>query len=266
MGLFKAKYKSEDPEVRLKAVSDLDDQNILTQLAKTDKSPRVRMAAVAKVDNQEHLVSIALNGKEIDARIAAVERVESQQQLAEIIRVRKNFQLMGACFARITDGKILEAIANDPEYNRAARRIAIENFADESYLSEVSEPSAEPGRLRSEEEIDAIIERHGGTRLVQAMGKFRGSPNAILTLGAIMRQGGEAALTAIEYLAQALNHANPEIRRCAEEQLATVKNASMVANLIRLCERAELHDKVMKVLGKINHPEARQFLKEKEGN
>lgn len=263
MGLFKAKYKSEDPEVRLKAISNLGDQNILGELARTDKSPRVRMAAVARIDDQNVLISIALDGKEIDSRIAAVERIESQQQLAEIIKVRKNYQLMGACFARITDRKILEAIANDPEYNRAARRIAIENFADESYLSEVSRPSAEPGRLKSPEEIDAIIERYGDARLVQAMGKFRGSPNAILTLGAIMRRGGETASTAIEYLVQALNHANPEIRKCAEDQLVSLKEAGMIAHLIRLSERSDLHDKVMMVLGKIEHPEARQFLEDK---
>jgi hypothetical protein len=264
MGLFKAKYKSGDADVRLQAVSEMDNQEILAELAKSDKSPRVRMAAVAKIDNQDLLVSVALDGDEIDSRIAAVERIDSQQKLAEIIKARRNYKLTGACFARITDRKILEAIANDPGYNRTARRIAIENFADESYLSEVSQPSAKPDRLRSPEEIDAIIDRHGESRLVQAMGKFRGSPNAIMTLGQIMCRGGEAAATATEYLSQALNHASPEIRKLAEEQLLKLKDAGMIAHLIRLSERADLHDKVMMVLAKMDHPEARQFLEDRE--
>jgi hypothetical protein len=262
--LFRPKHQSKDPDTRLEAVLRMEDQKLLAQLAKSDKSPRVRMAAVTKVDDQELLVSIALDGAEIDSRIAAVECIESQQRLADIIKARRNYQLMGACFARITDRKILEAIANDPEYNRSARRIAIENFADESFLAEVSLAEAEPAKPKSREEIDKLIRAYGGARLVQAMGRFRGSPNAIRALGEIMRRGGDAAFTALEYLAQALIHANPEISQCAKEELASTKDAALIAHLIRLSDKADLHEEVMTVIRQIDHPDANQFVKEKE--
>ena len=47
-------------------------------------------------------------------------------------------KLMGACFARITDRRVLEAIAQDTAYNPTARRMAVEQFADESYLTDLA--------------------------------------------------------------------------------------------------------------------------------
>jgi hypothetical protein len=264
MGLFgfsKPKYRARDAETRLEAVEATDDQTLLAEIAKSDSSPRVRKAAVAKISDQELLISVALDGKELDARIAAVEKIDSQEKLAEIIKLRKNFQLMGACFSRITDRRILEKIAQSREYNISARRMAIENFADESYLAEMVSPAAAAEKIKSPREIDALIENYGSDRLVRALGKFRGSKNALLALGEIVRRGGDAAVTAVEYLAYSLTHASPEICRCAEEQLATITNPDLIAHLVRMMENAELQHKVLAVLRRIDHPDARQIIR-----
>jgi len=262
--LFKPDYQSDDPDVRLKGIDKCSDQEILMQIAMTDSSPRVRMAAVQKVDEQALLRNIALDGEYIDARIAAVEKIESQEQLAEILKVRKNFQLMGACFARITDKKILERIANDTGYNMSARRIAIENYADESFLSEMKPAPGADSPVKSKQEIGELVKKYGGDRLVHAMSKFRGSKNAILALGEIMRQGGESALTALEQLAQSLGHASPAIKKTAGDQLATMTKGEHVSHLIRLSTQIDLHEKILAVLQRIDHPEARQFVEKNE--
>jgi len=262
--MFRPARRSKDPEVRLKAVAKIEDERILAELAMADTSPRVRMAAVVKVYSQELLVKIALDGREIDARVAAVERIESQEKLADIIKVRKNYELMGACFARITDPEILNRIANDPEYNRSARRIAIENFADESFLEDVQKSPGEKSAPKSAKEINELMQKYGGERLVRALGKFKGSRNAILAMGQIMKYGGEAGVTAAEYLAASLSYSNPEIVRCVREQLNGVNDPRQIARLISLMEKTELHDSILDVLKNIDHPDARQVVEKED--
>jgi hypothetical protein len=258
--LSKSPHESKDPEVRLEAVRDTDDQSLLAKLAKYDSSPRVRKAAVAKVTDQELLTSIALDGKEIDSRVAAVERIESQKTLAEIIKVRKNFKLMGACFAGITDKKILNDIANDTEYNMSARRMAIEGFADESYLAEISSHDKTVAGPKSPQEIDTLIKRHGGVRLARALGRFRGSKSSILALAQIMQRGGEPASVALEYVAKALAHANSDISREAEQQLSSLKDGELIAQLISMMDDPNLYHKILAILARIDHPDARQIV------
>jgi len=262
LDFFRAGHQSKNPEARLKAVANIKDQSLLAQMAGNDNSPRVREAVVSKIDDQQLLMTIALDGEHIDARIMAVEKIESQESLAKVIKTRKNLKLMGACFARITDRKILERIANDPEYNISARRMAVENFADESYLAEIAPTSDEAEKIKSPEEIEALIEKYGAARLVRVFGKFRGSKNAILALGEIVRMGGESALGAIDYLTISLRHANPEICKCAADQLTGLSDVEQISHLIRLMDNAQLHPKILAVLERINHPEARRIVEQ----
>lgn len=255
--LFKPGHKSSNPETRLKAVERLSCQETLADLAQNDPSPRVRLSAIEKITDQELLVRVALDGQAIDARIAAVERIDSQDTLAEIIKVRKNFQLMGACFSRITDTNILERIANDTEYNMSARRMAIENYADESFLEDMS-PDASKNEPKTPEEIDTLIARYGAVSLARGLGKFRGSTSAMNALGEIMRRGGEAGIVALENLANSLIHANKAVREEAHRQLVTLSDTGQITHLIRLMDKAPLQDSIIAVLKEIDHPDARQ--------
>jgi hypothetical protein len=258
--IFKPAYKSKNPENRLQAVTSLADQQQLATLAMSDTSPRVRNAAVRKISDQELLFDVALNGKEIDSRIIAVEQIKSQEKLAEIIKIRKNFQLLGACFSKITDKDILQKIAYDTEYNMSARRLAIEQFADEAYLKAFEEKSSIDKKTKSKEEIDSIITKYGGDQLVHALGKFRGSKNAMKALGELLHRGGTAAHSAVEQLAKGLLHANLEIAQEAEKQLISIKDPDLIALLVRMIQNKELQDKVLSILRKIDHEDAREIV------
>ena len=268
---FKPAYKSQNPEDRLQAINTLTDQNLLTSLVINDPSPRVRSAAVRRVFDQELLFHIALNGQDIDARIApgrspghkciaAVEKIDSQEKLAEIIKARKNFQLMGACFSKITNKNILQRIAYDKKYNMSARRLAIEQFADEAFLKEFEEKLPAEKKPKSKEEIDAIIDKYGSDQLVHALGKFRGSKSAMKALGEVLQRGGTAAHSAVEQLAKGLLHANQEIVQEAEKQLSGIKDPNLIALLVRLIQNKELHDKILGILRRIDHDDAREIV------
>ena len=79
MGLFdsltKPKWQNKDWKKRLEAVKELDDQEILIELAKNDPDKDVRVAAVKKVSDKEVLIYISENDPDLDVREAAVKRL-----------------------------------------------------------------------------------------------------------------------------------------------------------------------------------------------
>jgi len=262
MGLIRKKdHRHPDPKVRLRAIDDLTDKSMLVEVACTDDSSRVRMAAVTRLDEDDLLAEIAKDASEIDVRIAAVERISSERLLADIIKARKNYELMGACFARITNTMVLQAIAEDPGYNPTARRIAVDQFADESYLEDMSEDAGgEKGEGPDEETVDRLLSAYGDLRVIRAIGRFRNSKKALKALGAIARRGGEPGGLAVEYLGRALGSANPSVCEDAADQLVGLSDPEIVASLVRMLDDPKVREPIRGVLERIDTPEARQAL------
>jgi len=267
MGLLGRRHKNSDPQVRLKAVQNLDDQEELVDVACTDDVADVRMAAASRVSGDERLARIAMDAGELDVRLAVVDRIESQQTLAGIIKARKNFELMGACFSRITDRDVLESIAEDPGYNPAARKMAVEQFADESYLADLQPDDSreEPDHDR-EAAIVSYMDTYGDLRVVRAIGRFRRSEKALKTLGGIARKGGDAGGLAVEYLCRALVSSNPGVSGTAENELASLSDPELVSHLIRSLDDPKMSEPVRKVLQRIGTGEALEALSRDEGS
>ncbi|MGW8320107.1 MAG: HEAT repeat domain-containing protein [Thermodesulfobacteriota bacterium] len=244
---FRSKLKHPDEQVRLRALQKLTDPNKIIQVACEDDSPTVRLEAVRKLSDPNHLAKVVKEGKGLEARVQAVGRIQDQSLLARILLERKNNDIMQAAFENLTDPEVLKVIAEDSRYNIATRRIAIENFADQSFLEDVarnvttpgvreaalkrlseegaavptaSTPEAPEGEAPDPEHIDAILERYGAERIIAAIGKFRGSEKAIRSLGLIAGKGIEGSELAIHFLEKALDHSNPHIRVCALEEMA----------------------------------------------
>jgi hypothetical protein len=251
-----------DPRDRLEAVAAQTDQQELAKVAMSDDSPRVRKAALERITDEHLLAEVAKDAVEMDVRLAAVERIDNQELLAAIIRERKNFRLMGACFGRISDRKVLEAIAQDTAYNPAARRMAVEQFADESYLTDFDgdEPEQPEYTKKDERAVQTILNSFGGIKVVRALGRFRGSDRALKALGSIARKGGEEGGLAVEYLVRALKSTNPKTRACASEELSGLSRPELVDVLIRSLDDTILWEPVRDILKQIDTPEARAAL------
>lgn len=247
MALFlRPKIKHPDEQVRLKALERITDPRTLVEVACEDVSSTVRLEAVRRISNPNDLAEVVSKGKGEEARVNAVSRIHDQEILARVLLERKNVAIMKAAFEGITDAKILAKIAEDARYNIAARRIAIENFADHALLEDVARNVTTPGvreaalsKLAREggseaaaadggepaheplnqEHIETILERYGAERIVEAIGKFRGSEKAIRSLGLVARKGKEGSERAIRYLEKSLEHSNPHIRVYALEEL-----------------------------------------------
>lgn len=256
MGIF----RKDDPRARLEAVEKSNDRVKLLEAACADDSPRVRLAAVVRLTDDETLAKVALDAKELDVRLAAVERISSQRLLADIIKARKNYELMGACFARITDRRLLEAIAQDTGYNPTARRLAVEQFADESYLDDIDRAREEKDHRIGDEAIGRLLEASGDLRVVRAIGRFRNSEKAVRALGAIAEQGGESGGLAVEYLCRALGSSNPGVQATARGELCALSDPELVSQLVRSLDDPKLREPIREVLKQINTPEARKAL------
>jgi hypothetical protein len=261
--LEKRDHTHPNPKVRLAAVEKLEDPEVVVEVACNDDSPRVRLTAVSRLTDDLHLEKVARHAKSLDVRLVAVERIFSQGIIADLLRAPEDVELIGMCFSRITDRRIIESIAQDPEYSPTVRRMAVEYFADESYLSEAVEAAeAEPER-KSEEAVAALVEAYGGgLRGVRAIGRFRRSEKALRALGTIARKGGETGGLAIEYLCSALASANPKLVDCAIEELRVLKDPDLVDCIIRSLDKPDLREPIRGVLQKIDTPEARAAVSE----
>ena len=242
---------------RLEAVDQLTDQDRLVEIACTDESPRVRLVAISKVDDDQRLLRVVNHAQELDVRLVAVERIGSQPLLADILKDRKNLQLVGMCLSRLTDRAVIESIAQDSNASPVARRMAVEHFADESYLAEASAAT----ERKRDEDIDAFLRAYGGgLRGVRAIGRFKRSEKALRALGSIARRGGEAGGMAVEYLCNALGSSNPKLARIATEELVVLRDPDTVACLVRTLDDPRLNAPVRTVLGRIDTAEARAAL------
>lgn len=262
--LKKEHHTHPDPRVRLKAVEKLADPEALVEVACTDDSPRVRLTAVSRLGDDLSLEKVARKAASLDARLVAVERMFSQGVVADLLKGPENLELIGMCFSRMSDRRLIENIAKDPAYSPVVRRMAVEYFADAGYLEEVAE--AEKPERKSEDAVAAFVQAYGGgLRGVRAIGRFRRSETALKALGTIARQGGETGGLAVEYLCSALASANPKLSSCAEEELAVLRDADLVDCMIRSMDNPNLREPIRRVLERIGTPEARAAVGEGRG-
>jgi hypothetical protein len=254
----KKDHTHQNPKVRMTALEKLDDPEVLVEVACSDDSPRVRLTAVSRLTDDLHLEKVARQAESLDVRLVAVERIFSQGVVADLLKVPEDVELIGMCFSRITDRRIIESIAEDPAYSPTVRRMAVEYYADESYLAEAAE--AEPVR-KTDEAVEAFIEVYGGgLHGVRAIGRFRRSEKALRALGTVAKTGGETGGLAVEYLCSALGSANPKLVECATAELVTLKDPDLVDSIIRALDNENLREPIREVLRRIDTPEARAVL------
>ncbi len=262
--LEKRDHTHSNPKVRLSAVDKMDDLEKLVEVACSDDSPRVRLTAVSRLDDDLHLEEVVRNAASLDVRLVAVEKIFSQRVVADLLKAPEDVELIGMCFSRISDRRIIESIAEDPDYSPIVRRMAVEYYADESYLAEAAEAAETEPVRKTDKAVEAFIEAYGGgLRGVRAIGRFRRSEKALRALGTVAAKGGETGGLAVEYLCSALGSANPKLVECATVELENLKDPDLVDCIIRALDNENLREPIREVLRRIDTPEARAVLGDK---
>lgn len=159
--LFKPKWQSAKPQVRIQAVSqldaaDIDDLHIIELLAKNDVEADVRLAAVHKLKDREKLIAIIQQEKNPAVRTSMIEhlmpfmetdasldtRIEKliknldSQALAAIVESTKSAALGSLALESISDENVLKSYALKLPL-AALRQRAAEKISDESLLEEL---------------------------------------------------------------------------------------------------------------------------------
>jgi hypothetical protein len=248
----------EQFQKRIAEIEALADTAKLVEIACTDESPRARLLAISKLEEDSPLMQVVERAEQLDVRLMAVERMSSQERIVEVLRAPENMELIGICFSKITDRKLIEGLAEDTSCNPVVRRLAVEHYANEGYLAEAYE--ARTGR-KSKQAVEAVVQWHGGgLRGVHAIGRFKGSPKALKSLGTIARGGGEAGELAVEYLCKALGSANPKLSEIAADELAALEAPELIAAMILALDDPKIGPPLREVLARIDTSEARAAL------
>lgn len=134
MGLFKKFRKSEDKKI--KPSLKLED-SLIHDLQSPDK--QVRMKALSKIEDDDVLLDFALNDPDIEVRTKAVELIGDEDILTDIAWGNPNSRLRVAAISNpsLSDERLFLDLADDS--NKDVRIAAINRIDDEDVLLDIAD-------------------------------------------------------------------------------------------------------------------------------
>jgi hypothetical protein len=124
------------PEVRIAAVVNLNDQNLLARLT-DDRVVNVRQAALDKLSDQTLLAKIAGGPAPSIVRLGAVRKLSDQKLLARLSTQDSDPDIRKAALRNLTDQTVLLAVVNT-EKDWSVRNAALSNITDQDLLAHVA--------------------------------------------------------------------------------------------------------------------------------
>lgn len=172
MNLFRPKWKNSKVKVRLKAVKNLTDQDLLFNIATNDEASNVRVAAIERIADQNSLAEIAKHvdwtleyikehpgdyyqdfvrigienrkQRDHDMRMAAVKKISEQKLLDEIYRKIPYSDVQKVVVEKSTNQALLYHIAYNDDNDSSVRLAAVEKMTDQKYLTEIAKHNENP--------------------------------------------------------------------------------------------------------------------------
>ncbi len=129
--LAKIALEAADPDIRLAAVKNLKNQNLLISIAMKDRNEAVRKTAAAKITDSELLFKMGMWIKP-----ELTEQVNKQSLLTQIAQKAKDEQVRMAAVKKLTNQVILANIAMSDD-DKAVRKAALARVAIKSLLSQI---------------------------------------------------------------------------------------------------------------------------------
>lgn len=121
---------SPDEQVRLKAISQIEDDDLLLDFAQNDPVIEVRISAVELIANEDILKDIAYNNSNSRLRVAAISNTGLKKEKVFIDLARdSNKDVRIASINRINDVDVLWDIAHE-ESNRQVKQVALEKIKE----------------------------------------------------------------------------------------------------------------------------------------
>ena len=165
LDFFRPKWKHSNPDVRMEAVKNLENQTLLGNIARADLDSRVRKTAINKLIDQNLLVKVAMNREEDkDVRKEAAKKLTDQSFL---VKVAKKPDKRISINEKGLDYNALQAKSDELEKEEAEVRIeAVLRIEDQAILAEIAKE-----KYDSPDVLKAVLNKLEDPRLLAEIAK-----------------------------------------------------------------------------------------------
>lgn len=173
--LINAAKNATQPNVRLFAVENIDDQGTLAFVAKNDPEVNIRLLAVGKISDQDALVYVAKNDTDNNVNFAAAKKIKSEKLLVDMAKNAKNAKVHVFASTKVNDQTILANIAiNDS--NEGIRLDTTSRLHDQGALNYIAKnDSSQNVRLAA---VQNINDKEMLFDIVMSLRRFSRDPQA----------------------------------------------------------------------------------------
>lgn len=150
MGLFdrfkKSKWQHEDAKIRIEGIDELNDQEILENIARNEPDSDVRKKAICKITNESVLVDIIKNESSKMVCESGFEKINNDESLADIAKNASYWPIRCRAIEMIDDEETLKYIAKN-DLEMFVRSDAIKKINDKDFLNKIVDSGSDDEKL-----------------------------------------------------------------------------------------------------------------------
>lgn len=132
----------KESAVRIKALEKIKSEKFFFKVARKDESWKVRIKATQMIKNQKFLAEVAIKDEDLDVAGEAIKKITSDKLLSEIVLKSSNFLIRQNALNKITKDKELHNIVIRLLMNNTDNNIAIaalKMIKDKNLLEDIAE-------------------------------------------------------------------------------------------------------------------------------
>lgn len=154
MGFFdrfkKPKWKDKNPEVRLEGLKELDDKDIIINLAGNDENWKVRSEAIERIEDENVLSNLYESEADSIVRMKIAGKIKNQDFLTRIAKSDDDSDVRSAAVENITSEDLLLYIINNDSsvYVRKDATYRLAHVAEDMKVFEILSREGKPDDIR----------------------------------------------------------------------------------------------------------------------
>lgn len=154
MGFFdrfkKPKWKDKNPEVRLEGLKELDDKDIIINLAGNDENWKVRSEAIERIEDENVLSNLYESEADSIVRMKIAGKITDSNILADIVKKDPDDDVRSAAVENITSEDLLLYIINNDSsvYVRKDATYRLAHVAEDMKVFEILSREGKPDDIR----------------------------------------------------------------------------------------------------------------------
>lgn len=257
---FKPELKHSKAVIRMKAISKLTDNSVLSKIAKTDPSDKVRKAAIKRITDESILQEFALSNSTIGIQKIAINKIKNMDRLINIAKKIKHPGFEKIVFKRIKVQDVLLDIAEHAtglSYRIfAISKLTVQNSALLVRLLELEQNSQAAAIL-----LDKIIlvEKDRSRDILHDLAKNASSDAVRIAAIHKLSRPDKSVLTQIAQFDISNKVCYAALDKLGDTNLIDIINSdARLAVKIKAVEKLESRTMLKRIIGETNYREIRE--------